>query len=70
MRQGEYFGRLTNQVIRSAGIAPGMTVLDAGCGAGDVSLLAARLVEATGRVVGVDRSAEYVMRCAELERTL
>ncbi len=60
MQQGEYFGLLTEQVFRHAGIAPGMTVLDAGCGAGDVSLLAARLVGATGRVIGVDRSAEAV----------
>lgn len=60
MQQGEYFGMLTEQVFRHAGITPGMTVLDAGCGAGDVSLLAARLVGPTGRVIGVDRSAEAV----------
>lgn len=59
-QQGEYFGLLTEQVFRSAGLAPGMTVLDAGCGAGDVSLLAASIVGPTGRVIGVDRSPEAV----------
>jgi SAM-dependent methyltransferase len=37
-----------------------MRVLDVGCGAGDVSFLAARLVGDTGQVVGVDRSPEAV----------
>lgn len=60
MRQGEYFGLLTHEVFRHAGLAPGMTVLDVGCGAGDVSLLAASLVGESGRVIGVDRSAEAV----------
>lgn len=60
MRQGEYFGVLTEQVFQHAGIAAGMTVIDAGCGAGDVSLLAARMVGPTGRVVGVDRSGDAV----------
>ena len=35
-------------------------VLDVGCGTGDVSFLAARLVGPTGAVLGVDRSAETV----------
>jgi SAM-dependent methyltransferase len=37
-----------------------MSVLDVGCGPGDVSFLAARLVGPTGTVLGVDRSAEAV----------
>ena len=39
-----------------AGIAPSMSVLDVGSGAGDVALLAADLVGSEGRVVGVDRN--------------
>src|SRR5262245_36228081 len=35
--QGSFFGELTEQVLRAAGLAPGMHVLDVGCGAGDVS---------------------------------
>jgi ubiquinone/menaquinone biosynthesis C-methylase UbiE len=56
--QGRWLGELTEEVLRAAGIGPGMRVLDVGCGAGDVSFLAATLVGATGSVIGVDRSAE------------
>jgi SAM-dependent methyltransferase len=58
--QARFFGDLTEEVLRRAGVGPGMTVLDVGCGTGDVSFLAARLVGPTGTVVGVDRSAEAV----------
>jgi predicted RNA methylase len=37
-----------------------MHVLDLGCGVGDVSLLAARMVGPTGAVLGVDRAASSV----------
>ncbi len=46
----------TRQFFQEAGIVPGMRVLDAGSGAGDVALLAAELVGERGEVVGVDRS--------------
>jgi ubiquinone/menaquinone biosynthesis C-methylase UbiE len=49
---------ITERLLRGAGIRPGMRVLDLGCGAGDVSFLAADLVGASGTVVGVDRSPE------------
>jgi ubiquinone/menaquinone biosynthesis C-methylase UbiE len=58
--QGRFVGELTEEVLRSAGIGPGMRVLDVGCGAGDVSFLAATLVGAAGSVVGVDRSPEAI----------
>lgn len=38
------------------GIAPGMRVLDVGCGNGDLSRVMAELVGAEGEVVGIDRS--------------
>jgi ubiquinone/menaquinone biosynthesis C-methylase UbiE len=44
----------TLELLDRAGIRPGMTCLDAGCGGGDVSFDLARLVGPTGRVVGVD----------------
>ena len=44
----------TERLLRAAGIAPGMTCLDVGCGGGDVSFEMARIVGALGRVVGVD----------------
>jgi 2-polyprenyl-3-methyl-5-hydroxy-6-metoxy-1,4-benzoquinol methylase len=58
--QAALFRDLTEDVLRRAGIARGMRVLDIGCGVGDVSLLAAELVGPSGAVLGVDRSAESI----------
>jgi len=58
--QGAFLEDLTEDVLRRAGIGPGMHVLDLGCGVGDVSLLAARLVGKAGAVLGVDRNASSV----------
>ena len=55
-RQGQLFAQATEDVLTSAGLKPGMRVLDIGCGVGDVSLLAARIVGREGSVQGVDRS--------------
>ena len=61
-RQAAYLNDLTRQVLERAGLRPGMRVLDIGCGMGDVSLLAARLVGPTGSVLGVDRDADGLER--------
>jgi SAM-dependent methyltransferase len=45
----------TERMLRDAGLAEGMRVLDVGTGAGDVAVLAARIVGPTGHVVGMDR---------------
>ncbi len=58
--QGAYFEDLTADVLRRAGVGPGMRVLDLGCGIGDVSLLAASMVGSDGSVLGVDRSLNSV----------
>jgi SAM-dependent methyltransferase len=55
---GLFLGDLTEHVLQMAGIGLGMRVLDVGCGAGDVSFLASRLVGPSGAVTGVDISAE------------
>jgi ubiquinone/menaquinone biosynthesis C-methylase UbiE len=47
----------TERLLRSAGIGQGMRVLDLGCGAGDVSMLAGKLVGPSGSVVGIDPNA-------------
>lgn len=59
-RQSRFFDAETSDTLRLAGLAPGMNVLDVGCGAGDVSIAAARIVGTTGRVLGLDTSAEAV----------
>lgn len=58
--QAAYFGDLTEHVFNLAGLEAGMRVLDAGCGPGDVSFLAARTVGPAGAVIGVDSAAAAV----------
>ena len=58
--QAKMFEGLTEDVLRRAGIGAGMRVLDIGCGVGDVSFLAARLVGPSGSVVGIDRADELI----------
>jgi 2-polyprenyl-3-methyl-5-hydroxy-6-metoxy-1,4-benzoquinol methylase len=50
----------TEHALRLAGLRPGMRVLDVGCGPGDVSFIAARLVGPSGTVLGVDAAPEVV----------
>jgi ubiquinone/menaquinone biosynthesis C-methylase UbiE len=52
--QGTILNPITEQLLRRAGLAAGLHVLDFGCGVGDVSLIAARLVGPGGRVTGLD----------------
>jgi ubiquinone/menaquinone biosynthesis C-methylase UbiE len=52
--QGSIINPSTERFLRRAGIAPGMRVLDLGCGVGEVSLLIAGIVGPGGRVTGVD----------------
>jgi ubiquinone/menaquinone biosynthesis C-methylase UbiE len=54
--QAEFYAEFTRNVLLKAGLQPGMRVLDVGCGVGDVSIEAARLVGPSGSVVGVDQS--------------
>ncbi|MGZ5009804.1 MAG: class I SAM-dependent methyltransferase [Methylobacter sp.] len=44
----------TSRLLAEAGVAPGMTCLDLGCGGGDVTLQLAALTGPQGRVTGVD----------------
>jgi len=60
IEQAAFFGDLTAHTLRLAGLQPGMRVLDLGCGAGDVSFLAAAIVGATGQVVGADQNADAI----------
>ncbi len=58
--QAKIIGPITERLLRSAGVAPGMRVLDVGCGAGDVSMIAAQLVGPSGSIVGIDRSSDVL----------
>lgn len=58
-------GEFTERLLRDAGLAPGMRVLDLGCGNGDVSLIAAGLVGPAGAVVGIDRNVEALAAARE-----
>src|ERR1700756_1349908 len=58
--QGAMLRPITERLLRNAGIHAGMRVLDLGCGAGDVSILAAELVGPEGSVVGIDRNQQVL----------
>jgi protein-L-isoaspartate O-methyltransferase len=58
--QARFYGDLSAHLFELAGLRPGMHVLDAGCGAGDLAFLAARIVGSTGSVLGIDRSADSI----------
>ena len=61
---------VTRRLIRESGIAAGMTVLDIGCGAGDVSLLLAEAVGSSGRVVAFDREARAIETARQRARSV
>src|SRR5215475_6208816 len=53
-RQAQVLEPTTRDWFQTAGMAPGMRVLDVGSGLGDVAFLAADLVGLSGEVVGTD----------------
>jgi len=58
--QGRLYNDYTEHALRLAGLRRGMRVLDVGCGPGDVSFVASRLVGSTGTVLGVDAAPAMV----------
>jgi ubiquinone/menaquinone biosynthesis C-methylase UbiE len=68
MHQAAIVRPITERLLRSAGIGQGMRVLDLGCGAGDVSLLAAELVGPSGSVVGIDRNQAIIAMARQRAR--
>lgn len=56
---------ITLRLLLETGIKTGMRVLDLGCGAGDVAMLAGELVGASGMVLGIDRNPEAVALATE-----
>ena len=65
MFQSEIIRPITMRLLREAGLSAGMRALDLGCGAGDVTMLAADIVGPSGSVVGLDRNADIVIAARE-----
>jgi ubiquinone/menaquinone biosynthesis C-methylase UbiE len=59
-QQAGLYQDITLRVFRQAGLAPGMRVLDLGCGVGDVSFAVRQLVDESGYVLGIDRSPDAI----------
>ena len=52
--QASILNPLSDQLLRRAGLSSGLRVLDIGCGVGELSMVAARLVGRRGHVTGID----------------
>lgn len=57
-----------NEVADLAGLKPGESVLDVGCGTGTLAIVVRRRVGATGNVCGIDASEEMIARSREKGR--
>ncbi|MGX9432005.1 MULTISPECIES: class I SAM-dependent methyltransferase [Bradyrhizobium] len=68
MLQADNLRPITTRLLREIGLARGMRVVDLGCGAGDVAMLAAEMVGPTGAVVGIGRSAVAIATARERAR--
>jgi ubiquinone/menaquinone biosynthesis C-methylase UbiE len=53
-------GAMRDAVIRAAGISTGSTVLDVGCGTGDLTIRAKRRAGREGQVYGIDPAEEMI----------
>jgi len=54
------FSPVARRVLVEAGVAPGMSVADFGCGVGATTRMLAEMVGPSGRVTGIDLSAEQL----------
>lgn len=55
---------VAERLVAQAGLRPGWRVLDAGCGAGAVTIRAARAIAPGGQVTGIDLAPQMLQRAA------
>jgi ubiquinone/menaquinone biosynthesis C-methylase UbiE len=60
VRQAARLAPYTERFLREAGLNGGQRVLDVGSGAGDVAMLAARIVGPSGAVIGIERDSRSI----------
>src|SRR5260221_2346713 len=68
IRQSQIINPVTERLLRHTAVKQGMRVLDVGCGAGDVSLLAAEMVGTSGAIIGIDCFPEAIAMAKERAR--
>jgi ubiquinone/menaquinone biosynthesis C-methylase UbiE len=66
--QASILNPLSDQLLRRAGVSAGVRVLDIGCGVGELSMVAARLVGPSGGVTGIDIDEEALSLAATRAR--
>ncbi|CBQ72671.1 conserved hypothetical protein [Sporisorium reilianum SRZ2] len=63
-----YSSEYTAPVLRLLDAQPGETILDLGCGSGELTLQLAHLVGASGSIVGLDASSDMIAKAIALYR--
>ncbi len=66
--QDQVLRPVTKRLLSQAQLKEGSRILDLGCGAGDVSMMAAKMVGPQGSVVGVDQSSEAIAKAESRAR--
>ena len=67
-RLNKMYNSLSQYFLLQNGLKAGMTVLEMGCGAGDMACWLAKTVGSNGKVVAVDSSSEQIAICDEKAR--
>src|SRR5207342_852406 len=67
--QASILNPLSDHLLRRAGLSAGLRVLDIGCGVGELSMVAARLVGRRGCVTGIDIDEGALALAAARART-